>query len=88
MVTTKVNLIKWQYVLVSDKKLPILLQSLGDEVRIAFSELQPAKSNSVFHMVQSRSFLEFEYNDTNLWAMSLTDNSSIIVTEGAPLGYN
>ena len=83
MATTKANLIKGQYTLVSQGGKPVLLQAHNDEVRIAFSDAQPTPGNSVFHLLQARKTLFFKYNDTQIWAMPLTQNSSMVLTEGA-----
>lgn len=83
MATGKVNLQLGQYVLVTDTNKPVLMQAHGDEVRIAFSDAQPVAGNPVFHLLQARDFMEFKYTDTSIWAMPITKNSSLVITEGA-----
>lgn len=83
MVTIKANLIKGQYTQVTPGGKPILLQSTGDEVRIAFSDAQPVAGNPVFHLISGRKTLFFEYTDTAVWAMPVTSSAGLIATEGA-----
>lgn len=83
MATTKASLIEGQYVQVTGGGKPILLQSLGDEVRIVFNDAQPAAGNTVFHVLADRDRLFFEFNDSAIWAMPLTCRAALIATEGS-----
>ncbi len=82
MPTSIVNLDPTQYVQVNSTLGQILLQSLRDEVRIALSDLKPAKSNTAFHTLSgSDGPLPINAIDTNVWALSVTDRSSLIISE-------
>ena len=85
MPTSIVNLDVTQYVQVNSSLGQILLQSLRDEVRVTLSDLKPAKSNTAFHTMRgSDNPLPINAIDTNVWALSLTDRSSLIVSEIDP----
>jgi hypothetical protein len=87
MATSRVILDTTQYVRVNVGYTSLILQAHRDSVRIALSDLQPAKSNTAFHTLdESDDPLPFPIVDTNVWALALTDKSSLIVTEAdAPL---
>ena len=76
------NLDTTQYVKVSTGLTPVTLQSLRDEVRITFSENKPTKGNNVFHTLSGKDApLQFNSVGTNIWALSITDRSSLVSTE-------
>lgn len=85
MPTVSVNLDTTQYVKVSAALNPIVLQAHRDSVRITLSELKPAKSNSVFHLLGGGDHpLSLNAPDTNIWALASTDRSSLVATELDP----
>ncbi|AUR82068.1 hypothetical protein NVP1021C_05 [Vibrio phage 1.021.C._10N.222.51.F9] len=81
MSTTRVNLDVTQYVKVADKQLSLLLQSHRDTVRIAFSDIKPARDNTVFHELGGDDeILEVTHTDTFVWALAMTSCSALTVT--------
>ena len=85
MPTVSVNLDTTQYVQVNTAFNPITLQAHNDSVRITLSELKPAKSNTVFHSLGGDDApLHFPSIDTNVWALAITEKSSLIVSETEP----
>jgi len=85
MPTVSVNLDTTQYVQVNSAFNPMVLQAHRDEVRITLSELKPAKSNTVFHILSGDDApLHLNSIDTNVWALAITDKSSLIVSETEP----
>jgi hypothetical protein len=86
MPTVKVNLSTTEYVKVNTAFNPMVLQCLRDSVRITLSELKPAVGNAVFHSLSGKDApLPFNSIDTNVWALAVTDTSSLIVSETAPM---
>lgn len=82
MPTNKVNLNADEYVKVNNSLNPLVLQAHRDSVRIVLSEERPVKNNSVFHMLGAdKDPLVFQSIDTNVWALAMTDESSLIATE-------
>jgi len=82
MPTVSVNLDTTQYVKVNIGFGPMMLQAHRDEVRITISLTQPAKGNSVFHTLSGKDApLHLNSIDTNIWALAVTDQSSLIVSE-------
>lgn len=82
MPTVKVALDETQYVQVNSNLNPALLQSLRDTVRIAFSDTKPAKNNEVFHELSGQDApLHIHSLNTNIWALAMTNRSSLIATE-------
>ena len=82
MPTVSVNLSTTEYVQVNTALNPMMLQCLRDSVRITLSEAKPAKSNTVFHLLSGGDDpLPFNSVDTNVWALAVTDKSSLIVSE-------
>jgi len=86
MPTVSANLDTTQYVQINTAFNPMVLQALNDSVRITISELKPALSNSVFHLLGGKD-APFHLNsiDTNVWALAITEKSSLIVTETTPV---
>lgn len=63
----------------------MVLQAHRDSVRIVLSELKPSKGNSVFHLLGGDDEpLPLHSLDTNVWALAITDKSSLIVSETEP----
>jgi hypothetical protein len=82
MPTVAVNLDTTQYVKVNTSFNPIMLQAHRDSVRIALSPAKPAKGNSVFHVIGGDDVpMHIGSPDTNIWALAVTDNSSLVVSE-------
>ena len=82
MPTRGVNLDTNKYVQVNTKFNPLVLQAHRDSVRIVVNELKPAKSNKIFHLLGGKDApLHFNSIDTNVWALALTPESSLVVTE-------
>lgn len=85
MATSRVNLDETQYVRVTSdpfKPSSLLMQSHRDTVRIAFSEVKPAKGNPVFHELGGEhSMLQLPMTVSSVWALAMTDRSSLTVTD-------
>lgn len=82
MPTVSVALDLTQYVQVNVGLNPMVLQCNRDSVRIVLSELKPTKSNAVFHSLGGEDApLQLHSIDTNVWALGLTETSSLIVSE-------
>lgn len=82
MATTLAALTTTAYVKVNTGKNPLMLQSLRDDVRLAFSATQPAVSNSVFHTLGGNDdILQLSSIDVDLWALATSSNCSLVVTE-------
>jgi hypothetical protein len=85
MPTVSVNLSTEEYVKVNSGFNPILVHAHRDSVRVAISAVKPAKANKVFHLIGDKHPpLPFLSIDTNMWALALTDKSSLIVSETTP----
>lgn len=85
MATTRVNLDTTQYVRVtSDPLTPssLLLQSHRDTVRVAFSDMKPAKGNTVFHELGGEHPpLNLPFVETAAWALAMTERSALTATQ-------
>lgn len=83
MGTQIVNLDLTQYVQVTTEPGVNFLQSHGDMVRIAFSDLKPAKSNTAFHELGGNtSFgLSIPHTEIPVWALAMTNSSKLTVTK-------
>ena len=82
MPTVSVNLDTSQYVKVNAGFNPMVLQCLRDSVRITLSAAQPVVGNAVFHILGGKDApLQLNSIDTNVWALAITDKSSLIVSE-------
>ena len=85
MPTVSVNLDENQYVRVNTAFNPMVLQAPRDTVRITLSELKPSVDNVVYHTLGGQDNpLKFDSIDTNVWALSMSDRSSLIVSEIDP----
>lgn len=82
MATSAVNLDVTQYVRINAGLNPLILQAHRDSVRIVFSDVKPARSNTAFHVLGEKDgpYGPVEIN-TNVWALATSDNSSLMVTE-------
>lgn len=85
MATTRVNLDVTQYVRVTSDPLKpssLLLQSHRDTVRVVFSDVKPAKSNTVYHELGGEHPpLNVPMTEQAVWALAMTDKSALTVTE-------
>ena len=85
MPTTSVNLDTTQYVRVtSDPLTPssLLLQSHRDTVRIAFSDVKPARDNIVFHELSgAHPPWNIPMTETAVWALATSDRCTLTSTE-------
>lgn len=85
MATTRVNLDVTQYVRVTTDPLTpssLLLQSHRDTVRIAFSDVKPAKGNTVFHELGGEHPpLNLPMVETAIWALAMTERSALTATQ-------
>ena len=87
MPTVSVNLSTTRYVQVntlSDR--PLILQAHRDTVRVTMNTGQPAISNSVFHTLDGSSPpITFNAFDSKVWALAMSDTSSLVVSEVEPI---
>ena len=82
MPTVSVNLDTSQYVKVNTGFTPMVLQANNDTVRITISTAQPVKTNEVFHILGGKDApLHLNSLDTNVWALAITEKSSLIVSQ-------
>lgn len=85
MTTTRVNLDTTQYVRVTTDPLTpssLLLQSHRDTVRVAFSDVKPARSNTVFHEFGGEHPpLNLPMVETAVWALAMTERSALTATQ-------
>jgi hypothetical protein len=85
MSTVRANLDVTQYVrITSDPAVPasVLMQSHRDTVRIVFSDVKPARGNSVFHELGDKDPpLQIPMTELGVWALAMTDRSALTVTE-------
>jgi len=85
MSTQNVILDTTQYVRINDSPGYFLLQSHGDTVRIAFSELKPSLSNTSHHDLGGQagieSVLPCPYVETYIWALAMTKSSKLSITK-------
>ena len=82
MATASVVLDTTQYVRVNIDLNPIMLQAHRDAVRIVFVDDQPARSNNIFHLLgDGKDPLQMSTIDTNVWALAMSNESSLMVTE-------
>jgi len=85
MSTTRVNLDVTQYVRVTSDPLQpssLLLQSHRDTVRIAVSDVKPARDNTVFHELGEKDGIQnVPLTETAVWALATTDHCALTATE-------
>ena len=82
MTTSVANLDTTQYVKVNAGQNPITLQAHRDLVRFVFSELKPSRDNPIFHTLGGNdSPQHFPLQDSNVWVLATTENSSLVITE-------
>lgn len=85
MSTTRVNLDVTQYVRVTSDPLQpssLLLQSHRDTVRIAFSDVKPARDNTVFHELGGDNEpLNIPLTETDVWALATSDKCALTATQ-------
>lgn len=89
MATVKAVLDTTQYVQVSVEPGSFILQSHRDTVRIVFSDVKPALGNTAFHELGGKdSPLTVNFTEEFVWALAMTDRSSLSVTEQrAPIEF-
>lgn len=86
MATSAVVLDKAQYVRVNAGYTSLLLQAHNDSVRIVMSNSKPARSNPTYHLLGGKDpVLPIPIVDVNVWALAVSDRSSLIVTESSTL---
>lgn len=82
MGTANVLLDTSQYVRVNVGINAILLQAHRDSVRVVMSDTQPVRDNSAYHLLGGDNApLQMQFTDTNVWALAMSDTSSLTVTE-------
>ncbi|QZI92155.1 hypothetical protein PODOV073v1_p0030 [Vibrio phage PS25B.1] len=85
MSTTRANLDVTQYVRITSEPFTpssLLLQSHRDTVRIAFSDVKPARDNTVFHELGGDNEpLNVSMTEVAVWALAMTDRAALTVTE-------
>ena len=82
MATSSVTLDTTQYVRINIGYKSMILQAHRDAVRVVVSEAKPVITNTAFHLIGDGSD-PFPLNivNTNVWALAMSDRSSLIVTE-------
>ncbi len=82
MPTASVNLDTTQYVRVNAGYTSMILQAHNDSVRVVLSDLQPELGNAAYHTLGGGDApLPFDIVNTNMWALAVSDTSSLVVTE-------
>jgi hypothetical protein len=82
MATGDVTLDTTQYVRINNGLNNIMLQAHRDSVRIVFSEVRPNIGNNAFHQLGGDDpTLQVPLIDVNVWALAMTDTSSLTITE-------
>ena len=60
----------------------MILQAHRDSVRVVMSDTKPVIGNTAFHLIgDGNAPLSFDVIDVNVWALAVSDRSSLIVTE-------
>lgn len=82
MATSSVTLDTTQYVRINIGYKSMILQAHRDAVRVVVSDAKPVITNTAFHLIGDGSD-PFPLNivNTNVWALAMSDKSSLIVTE-------
>ena len=87
MSTSEALLDPTQYVRVNVAYNSLTLQAHRDSVRIVFADAKPALTNTSFHTLKGGDPpLQVPSIDTHVWALAVTDTSSLIITETAARG--
>lgn len=87
MATSIANLDTTQYVKINSERMSITLQSHRDEVRIALSDVKPARDNTVFHtLIGGDDPLQFQNIESDVWVLATTSQSRLSVTETGGVG--
>jgi hypothetical protein len=82
MATGNVELDTTQYVRINTGLNNIMLQAHRDSVRIVFSDVKPSMNNEAFHQLGGDDpTLQVPLIDVNVWALAMTDTSSLTITE-------
>ena len=82
MATSFVNLDTSQYVRINVAYTSMILQAHRDAVHITVSDTKPARSNEAFHLLSGADVpLPLDIVNTNVWALAVSEKSSLIVTE-------
>lgn len=82
MPTSVVALDTTQYVRINTDIGAFILQAHRDTVRIAFSVAKPVVGNTAFHQLKGDDEpLIVPFTEDNIWALAMTDRSSLTVTE-------
>lgn len=86
MATSKVNLSTTEYVRINIGLYPLVLQAHRDSVRVVVSNAKPSKQSSAFIMLDGGDPpLNLGTISENVWALAVSNRSSLIVTELADL---
>lgn len=92
--TAVANLSTEEYVQISSATAGFIIQSHRDTVRVAFSDVKPAKSNEAFHELGGagkETILNVPYTETLIWVLAMTDRSKLTITfidEDVPIKIN
>lgn len=82
MPTSKATLDTTQYVRINSGIGAFILQAHRDTVRVAFSVAKPVVDNTAFHQLKGDDEpLVVPFTEDNIWALAMTDRSSLTVTE-------
>ncbi len=82
MATSSVVLDTTQYVRINIAYKSMILQAHNDSVRVVVSQAKPAKSNTAFHTLGGGDApLHIDIINDTVWALAMTDKSSLIITE-------
>jgi len=82
MATSKVILDPTQYVKINQAYGQKHLQAFRDDVKFAFSNVQPALGNTAFHTIGGDdSPVDVRCHDADLWVLPTSEHSSLIISE-------
>jgi len=84
MSTNIANVDTTQYVKVNNGTGAFTIESHRDTVRIAFSDVKPARDNTAFHEIGGalkESILQIPYTETGIWVLAMTDRSKLTITD-------
>ena len=89
MTTSVANLDTTQYVKVNTQRESITLQSLRSEVRVVLSAVQPARDNSVFHVLTGADNpMQLLNLETDVWALAVSTDATLVITETGSVGLS